>query len=183
MFFHGQRHIAGMGGPIDVKRKGAWVGYWVNYVTLIFDPTHDLDLWFFKVKFLKSCISGIVIWLMWNKKKAHQLDTGLTPWSCPLNTPMTLILCKFQGQSLKYPYLRNGRADWHGMKVMWVIHYHDCDLWVTMVGGWTYWTGETSDVGVRSTYLVLLITILRLICKDAFRWMPWDLIDDKSILV
>ena len=32
-------------GPIDVKRKGgASVGYWMNYVTLTFDLTHDLDL-------------------------------------------------------------------------------------------------------------------------------------------
>ena len=42
-------HISGLVGPIDVKRKGgASVGYWVNYVTLTFDLTHDLDLWFFK---------------------------------------------------------------------------------------------------------------------------------------
>ena len=90
---HSIWHISGMVGPIDVKRKGgAWVGYWVNYVTLTFDLTHDLDLWFFKVKFQNSCIWGIVIWLMWNKKKVNQLDTGLTVWSCPLTTPMTLTL-------------------------------------------------------------------------------------------
>ena len=68
-----------MVGSIDVKQKGgALVGYWVNYVILTFDLTHDFDLWFFKVKFQNSCIWGIVIWLMWNKKKANQLDTGLT---------------------------------------------------------------------------------------------------------
>ena len=39
------RHISGMVGSIDVKRKGgATVGYWVNYVTLTFDLAHDLDL-------------------------------------------------------------------------------------------------------------------------------------------
>ena len=86
-------HISGMDGPIDAKRKGgASVGYWVNYVTLTFDLTHDLDLWFFKVKFQNSFLWGIVIWLMWNKKKANQLDTGLTVWSCTLTTPMTLTL-------------------------------------------------------------------------------------------
>ena len=38
-------HISGMVGPIDVKRKGcASVRYWVNYVNLTFDLTHDLDL-------------------------------------------------------------------------------------------------------------------------------------------
>ena len=69
---HSIGHISGMIGPIDVKRKGgASVGYWVNYVTLTFDLIHDLHLWFFKVKFQNSCIWGIIIWLMWNKKKAN----------------------------------------------------------------------------------------------------------------
>ena len=50
-----------MVGPIDVKRKGsASVGYWVQYVTLTFDLTHDLDLGCFKVTFRNSSISGIV---------------------------------------------------------------------------------------------------------------------------
>ena len=54
-------HISGMVGPIDVKRKGnASVGYWTQYVTLTFDPTHDLDLGYFKVKFRNSSFSGIV---------------------------------------------------------------------------------------------------------------------------
>ena len=54
-------HIWGIVGPIDVKWKGsALVGYWVQYVTLTFDLTHDLDLGSFKVKFRNSSISGIV---------------------------------------------------------------------------------------------------------------------------
>ena len=41
-----------MVGPIDKKRKGgASVGYWVDYVTLIFDLTHDLDLVVSRSKF------------------------------------------------------------------------------------------------------------------------------------
>ena len=41
-----------MVGPIDVKRKvGASVGYWVNYVTLTFDLTDDLDLVVSRSKF------------------------------------------------------------------------------------------------------------------------------------
>ena len=49
-----------MDGPIAVKRKGsASVGYWVLYVLLTFDLTHDLDLGCFKVKFRNSCIWGI----------------------------------------------------------------------------------------------------------------------------
>ena len=46
---------------IDVKRKGsALVGYWVQYVTLTFDLTHDLGLGCFKVKFRNSSISRII---------------------------------------------------------------------------------------------------------------------------
>ena len=90
---HSIGRISVMVDPIDAKQiGGASVGYWVNYVTLTFDLTHDLDVWFFKVKFPNSCIWGIVIWLMWNKNKANQLDTVLTVWSCPLTTPMTLTL-------------------------------------------------------------------------------------------
>ena len=47
---------------------------------------------------------------------------------------MTLTL-KFQGQSLKWSYFRNGRVDWHGAKEFrLIIHNHDCDLWVTIKG-------------------------------------------------
>ena len=54
-------HISGMVGPINVKRKrSASVGYWAQYVTLIFDLTHDLGLGCFKVKFRNSSFSGIV---------------------------------------------------------------------------------------------------------------------------
>ena len=64
VFFQGQTlfaHSSAMVGPIDVKRRGsALVGYWVQYVTLTFDLTHDLDLGCFKVKFRTSSISGIV---------------------------------------------------------------------------------------------------------------------------
>ena len=47
----------------------------------------------------------------------------LWPWA------MTLTL-DFQGQILKLLYLRNGRADWHGTKEMWVDRMLDshCDL-------------------------------------------------------
>ena len=54
-------HISEMVSPFDVKRKGsASAGYWVQYVTLTFDLTHDLDLGYFKVKFRYSSISRIV---------------------------------------------------------------------------------------------------------------------------
>ena len=46
---HSIGHISGMVGPIDVKWKGRGsVGYWVNYVMLTCDLTHDVDLCFFQ---------------------------------------------------------------------------------------------------------------------------------------
>ena len=53
--------ISEMVGPIDVKQKGsALIGYWVQYMTLTFDLTHDPDLGCFKVKSRNSSISGMV---------------------------------------------------------------------------------------------------------------------------
>ena len=53
-------------------------------------------------------------------------------WLSTFPSLMTLTL-DFQGQILKMLYLRNGRADWHGMKGMWVdrILHPLCDfqLW------------------------------------------------------
>ena len=44
-----------------MKRKwSASVGYWVNYLTLPFDLTHELVLEYFKVKFWNMSILGIV---------------------------------------------------------------------------------------------------------------------------
>ena len=63
------------------------------------DLFHCLDVGFFKVKFQNSCISDIVVWLIWNEKKANKLDTGMTVWSCPLTITMILTLT-FQCQSL-----------------------------------------------------------------------------------
>ena len=46
---------------IDVKQKGsALFRYWIKYVTLTFDLTHDLNLGFFKVKIWNNHIPGIV---------------------------------------------------------------------------------------------------------------------------
>ena len=56
-------HVSVIVGPMDVQRKGSALvgyGYWVWYVPLTFDLTHDLDLGCFKVIFLNSCILGIV---------------------------------------------------------------------------------------------------------------------------
>ena len=88
---HSSGRISGMVCLIDVKRKGGTlVGCWVNYVTLNVDLTCDLDIWFFKVKFQNSSISGIVIWLMWNKKKANlHSDCRVTGVTSDVGMPST----------------------------------------------------------------------------------------------
>ena len=43
---------------------------------------------------------------------------------------MTLTL-GFQGQILKQPYIRNGRADWHGIKYMTLIFGLTIDIELT----------------------------------------------------
>ena len=64
-------HISWIAGSIDEKQnRKAQDGYWVWYVTLTFDLTHDLDLGCFKVKFWNSCTSGIVFLMMWNWKES-----------------------------------------------------------------------------------------------------------------
>ena len=91
-------HISGLVGPIDLKRKGsALVGYWVQYVTLTFDLTHDLDLGCFKVKFRKALSQELLVWLIWNENGSeliwywadcmtlpfdhtHDLDLGVEIW-------------------------------------------------------------------------------------------------------
>ena len=151
-------HISGMVSLIDVKWKGGVsVGYCVNYVTLTFDLTHDLDLWFFKVKFQNSCIWGIIIWLMWSKKKANQLLGWLYglalwpqpwPWPCSSEVKVWKSLIWGMGVGVLIDTERKGCES--------ITHDHDCDLWVTMVGRWMYRivTGVHSDVSVSSTYLV-----------------------------
>ena len=60
-----------MVGPIDVKWKGsALVGYWVQYVTLTFDLTHDLDLDDSMSNFKIALSPQLLVWLMWNEKEA-----------------------------------------------------------------------------------------------------------------
>ena len=62
-----------MVGQIDVKRKGgASVGYWVYYVTLTFDLTHDLDLVVLRSKFEIALFEEWGGWLTWNERDVSQ---------------------------------------------------------------------------------------------------------------
>ena len=150
-------HISGMVARIDAKWKwSALVGCWVQYVTLTFDLTHDLDLGCFKVKFRNSSISGIfgLIDVKWKGcefiwywpdcmtlpfDSTHDLDLGVS------RLEAEIALSQEWGGQLKMN------------EKMWVIHSWP---WYWLV--WPWWggrmyrivTGVTSDVGVPLTYLV-----------------------------
>ena len=58
-----------MVGPIDVKRKGGLSdGYWVNYVTLTFDLTRDLNLVVSRSKFEIALFEEWDGLLTWNER-------------------------------------------------------------------------------------------------------------------
>ena len=84
----------------------------------------------FNIIFLNRHISGMG-GLINMEQKSIQDDVGPAMWSWTLTSPMTLTL-DFEAQYLKKPYLRNGRANWHGVKGMWVDNLLDL-LW--------HWTG------------------------------------------
>ena len=107
---------SGMGCPIDMERKGCELTEcWTHVVTLNFDLTHDLDLEFSMSNFKIAVSQEWEGRLTWNEKDMNREGGIPSLWSWA----MTLTL-DFQGQTLKMLYLRNGRANWHGTKGMWV---------------------------------------------------------------
>ena len=147
-------HISEMVSLIDVTWKGsALVGYWVQYMTLTFDLTHDLDLGCFKVKFQNSFISGIVglIDVKWIGSELiwcwadcmtlpfdhnHDLDLGVS------RSESEIALSQEWGGGLTINE-KDVSHPWY-----WLV--------------WPWWGGRiyqiatrvTSDAGVPSTYLV-----------------------------
>ena len=93
------------------KPVSAQLFWLVQYMTLTFDLTHDLDLGCFKVKFRNSSISGIV-GLIDVKWKGSELI-----WYCadcmtlPFDHTHDLELGVSRSESEKL-YFRNGAADW-----------------------------------------------------------------------
>ena len=76
---HSIGQISGMVGPIDVKRKGcASVEYWVNYVTLTFDLTHDLDLVVSRSKFEIALFEEWGVSLTWNERDVSRSFMTMT---------------------------------------------------------------------------------------------------------
>ena len=109
-----------MGGPIDMEHKGCEsIGCYTHFVTFNLDLNHDLDLGFSRSNFEKVVSQEWDGRLTWNERDVSRYNVGHMLWFSTFTSPMTLAL-DFQGQILKMLYLRNGMADWHGTKGMWV---------------------------------------------------------------
>ena len=87
--------------------------------------------WIFKVKFWKCCISGMGGTIDMERKGCESIGC-YTHFVTP-NFDFKLDL-GFQGQILKKLYLRNGMANWHGIKGMWVDRMLDpcCDFQLSL---------------------------------------------------
>ena len=138
------------------KKVSTSVGYWVYYMTLTFELTHDLDLGFFKVKFRNTFILGIVgvIDVKWKGTELIRYCANC----------MTLPFDHTHDLDLQVSRSVFGIAlsqEWDGW-LTWKerdessIHDDDIDFCSTMRVGWMNQivTRMTSDVGVLSTYLV-----------------------------
>ena len=121
------------GWPIDMKRKG-WesIGCYTHFVTFDVHFTHDLDLGFSRSNFENAVSQEWEGRLTWNERDLRRQNVGPMLWLSMFTSSMTLTL-DFQGQILKKSYLRNGMADWHGTKGMWVDRMLDshCDFDLT----------------------------------------------------
>ena len=112
--------ISGMGGSIDMERKGCeTIGSYTHFVTLNFHLNHGIDLGFSRSNFEKVVSQEWDGRLTWDERDVSRENVGPMLWLSTFPSLMTLTL-DFQGQILKMLYLRNGRADWHGTKGMWV---------------------------------------------------------------
>ena len=147
-------HISGMGWPIDMELKGREsIECWTHAVTFNVHLTHDLYLGFSRSKFEKVVSQEWYGRLTWKERDVSRWDFTPTLWLSMSTSPMTL---DFQGQILKMPYLRNGRADWHGTRGIWVDRMLDpcCDFqcsplpwpwaWIFKV---KFWKSRISGMG------------------------------------
>ena len=113
-----------------MKRKGsALVGYWVQYVNLTFDLTHDLDLGFFKVKFWNSSISGIVglIDVKWKGSELIWILRILShPFMTMILTSVTMVGWADVPDSDRGDFRRQHAVDISSLTDWWGVQWNFC---------------------------------------------------------
>ena len=119
--------------PPPPPRKGCeLIGCYTHFVTFNVQLTHDLDLGFSRSNFENAVSQEWEGKLTWNERDLSRQNVGPMLWLSMFTSSMTLTF-DFQDQILKKSYFRNGMADWHGTKGMWVDRMLDshCDfrLW------------------------------------------------------
>ena len=110
--------------------KGMWVDSMLHLLCPFQCPPHPWAwLWIFKVKFWICCISGMEWPIDMERKRCESIGCWTHVVIIMFTSSMTLTL-DFQGQILKKSYLKNGMADWHRIKGMWVDRMFDpcCDF-------------------------------------------------------
>ena len=113
-------HISGMGWPIDMELMGCEsIESCTHAVTFNVHLTHDLDLGFSRSNFENAVSQEMEGSIDMERKGCESIwcYTHFVTFNIPLTHDLDL---GFQGQILKKSYLRNGMADWHGIKGMWV---------------------------------------------------------------
>ena len=130
-------HISGMVGPIEQKGSAS-VGYWVWYVTMTCDITHDLDLGCFKVKFGNSCISGTVGLIDVKWKGSELIGYWVNCMTLPFNHDLDIGVSRSESEIALFQEW-DGRLTWNEKDVSHPFRDHDIDLcdrgWV---GGCTW---------------------------------------------
>ena len=102
-------------GMVDWRGiKGMWVDRMLDLGCDFQCPPHG-----FKVKFWKCCISGMGGPIDMERKGCESTGcyTHFVTFNCGLNHDLDL---GFSRSNFEKSYLRNGVADWHGMRGMWV---------------------------------------------------------------
>ena len=147
------------------KTKRKYVG-WMLGILCAFDLTQDLDLGFFKVKFLNSYISGIV-WPDWCEMKRKRINKilgqpyVLVLWPHPWPWPSSFKVSEKKKVSRSVFQIAlsqewDSRLTWSERDVSHPFMTMLLSLVWPWWGGWMYWivTGVTSDISMPSTYLV-----------------------------
>ena len=101
--------------------KGVWVDRMLHLLSDFQRSPHPWPSpWIFKVKFWKSCISGMGWPIDMELKGCESIKCWTHVVTFNVHLTHDLDLGFSRSNSLKMLYLRNGRPDWHGTKGMWV---------------------------------------------------------------